>query len=86
VMLVTKRAKFLARPRSRHRSSFKTHLQTLHPETACQWSTPAPFHFEFVPQNPIRVFIRQRSSGVKSVFNVKSPRLGGLEVVDGKHL
>jgi hypothetical protein len=27
VMLVAKCVKFLARPRSRHRSSFKTHLQ-----------------------------------------------------------
>jgi hypothetical protein len=81
VMLVTKRAKFLARLGSRHRPSFRTLPSVLQSQTVCQWNTLAPLDFGDVPQ-----FVLSYASGVpvSRDYSLKLPRLGGLEMVDCK--
>src|SRR5437899_8029552 len=66
VMLVTKRAKFLARLGSRHGPSSRTPPNELPSETVYKWSRLAPLNFGVVHQ--LRTFIRQRRSGVKNLF------------------
>ncbi len=60
VMLVTKRAKFLARLGSRHRSSSRTPPNELPLETAHQWNTLVPLDFGVVSQ-----CVRSYASGVQ---------------------
>jgi hypothetical protein len=50
VMLVTKRAKFLARLGSRHRPSFRTLPNELQSKTVCQGNTLVPLDFGDGPQ------------------------------------
>jgi hypothetical protein len=49
-MLVTKRAKFLARLGSRHRPSSRTPPNELPSETVYQWNTLVPLDFGVVSQ------------------------------------
>src|SRR6266478_4326840 len=60
MMLVTKRAKFLARLGSRHRPSFRTHPNVLQSKTARQWNTLVPLDLGDVPQ-----FVLAYASGVQ---------------------
>jgi hypothetical protein len=60
VMLVTKRAKFLARLGSRHRSSSRTPPNELPSETECQWNMLVPLDLEDVAQ-----YVRSYASGVE---------------------
>jgi hypothetical protein len=79
MMLVTKRAKFLARPGSRHRPSFRTLPNVLQSKTVYQWNTLVPLDFGDVPQ-----FVLSYASGVQvsRVYPLKLPRLGALEMAD----
>src|SRR5258708_23303211 len=83
VMLVTKRAKFLARLGSRHRSSSRTPPNELPLETAHQWNTLVPLDFGVVSQ-----CVRSYASGVQvsRAYSLKVQKLGGLEVVESEHL
>jgi hypothetical protein len=83
VMLVTKRAKFLARLGSRHRSSSRTPPNELPLETAHQWNTLVPLDFGVVSQ-----CVRSYASGVQvsRAYSLKVQKLGGLEVVQSEHL
>ena len=79
MMLVTKRAKFLARLGSRHRPSFRTLPNVLQSKTVCQRNTLVPLDFGEVSQ-----FVLSYASGVQvsRVYSLKLPRFGGLEMVD----
>lgn len=83
VMLVTKRAKFLARLGSRHRSSSRTPPNELPLETAHQWNTLVPLDFGVVSQ-----CVRSYASGVQvsRAYSLKVQKLGGLEVAECEHL
>ncbi len=60
VMLVTKRAKFLARLGSRHRPSSRTPPNELPSETVYQWNTLVPLDFGVVP-----LYVLSYASGVQ---------------------
>src|SRR5712664_3891538 len=60
VMLVTKRAKFLARLGSRHRASSRTPPNELPSETVYQWNALVPLDFGVVSQ-----YVRSYASGVQ---------------------
>jgi hypothetical protein len=83
VMLVTKHAKFLARLGSRHRLSSRTPPNELPSETVYQWNALLPLDFGVVPQ-----CVNSYASGsqMPRVYSLKVLGLGGLEVVDCKHL
>src|SRR5712664_3507321 len=83
VMLVTKRAKFLARLGSRHRPSSRTPPNELPSETVYQWNTLVPFDFGVVPQ-----YVLSYAGGVQVSrgYSLKVQKLGGLEVVECEHL
>jgi hypothetical protein len=68
VMLVTKRAKFLARLGSRHRPSSRTPPNHLPLETVSQWNALVPLDFVVVPQ-----YVLSYASGVQvsSVYSLK---------------
>src|SRR6266446_9819594 len=66
MMLMTKRAKFLARLGSRHRPSFRTPPNELPSETVYQWNALVPL--DLGNCIPVLVVIRQRRSGVKVLF------------------
>jgi hypothetical protein len=83
MMLVTKRAKFLARLGSRHRPSSGTPPNELPSETECQWNKLVPLDLEDVVQ-----YVRSYASGVEvsRAYPLKVQKLGGLEVVECEHL
>src|SRR6266850_4452973 len=60
VMLVTKHAKFLGRPGSRHRPSCRTPPNELPSETVYQWNTLVPLDFGVVP-----LYVLSYASGVQ---------------------
>jgi len=68
VMLVTKRAKFLARLGCRHRPSSRTPPNHLPLETVSRWNALAPLDFGVVPQ-----YVLSYASGVQvsSVYSLK---------------
>jgi hypothetical protein len=83
MMLVTKRAKFLARLGSRHRPSFRTLPYVLQSKTVCQWNTLVRPNFGNVPQ-----FAFSYASGVQ-VSRVYSPEYFGVGLYGlkcGNHL
>ena len=82
-MLVTKDAKVLARLGSRHIPSSRTRPNVLQPETVRQWNTLVPLDFQLVPQ---LVNSYAYGSQMSRLYSLKVPGLGGLEVVDCKHL
>ncbi len=84
VMLVTKRAKFLARLGSRHGPSSRTPPNELPSETVYKWSRLAPLNFGVVHQ--LRTFIRQRRSGVKNLFPESTEIERVRSVVEREHL
>jgi hypothetical protein len=79
VMLVTKRAKFLARLGSRHRPSSRTPPN----ETPVGGGVPVGHagSVRFWSRTPVRTFIRQRRSGVKSHKNVSEKLLDSRTVL-----
>src|SRR6266850_4039919 len=82
VMLVTKRAKFLARLGSRHRPSSRTPPNELPLETVYQWNTLVPLDFGVVSQ-----YVRSYASGVQvsRAYSLKVQKLGGLEAAECEH-
>jgi hypothetical protein len=83
VMLVTKRAKFLARPGRWHRPSSRTPPNELPSETVYQWKKLVPLDLGDVPQ-----YVRSYASGVRvsRAYSLKVQKLGGLEVLECEHL
>jgi hypothetical protein len=82
-MLMTKHVKVLARLGSRHNPSSRTRPNVLQPETVRQWNTLVPSDFELAPQ-----WVNSYASGSQMLrlYSLKVTGLGGLEVVDYKHL
>jgi hypothetical protein len=83
MMLVTKRAKFLARLGSRHRPSSRTPPNELPSETVYQCYTLVPLDFGVVPE-----YVLSYASGVQVSrgYSLKVQKLGGLEVAECEHL
>ena len=83
MMLMTKRAKSLARLGSRHGTSSWTPPNELPSETVYQWNMLVPLDFGVVPQ-----YVLSYAGGVRvsRVYPLKVQKLGGLEVVECERL
>jgi hypothetical protein len=83
VMLVTKRAKFLAWLGSRHRPSSRTPPNELPSETVYQGNKLVPLDFGAESQ-----YVRSYAHGVQlsRAYSLKVQKLRGLEVVECEHL
>ena len=82
MMLVTKRAKFLARLGSRHRPSSRTPPNKLPLETVYQWNALVPLDFELVSQYVVSYASGVHVSRAYSPIPLKIRKLGGLEAVE----
>jgi hypothetical protein len=83
MMLMTKRAKFLARLGGRHRPSSRTPPNEFPSETVYQWNALVPLDFGVVSQ-----YLVSYASGVQvsRPYSPKVQKLGGLEAVEFEHL
>src|SRR6267378_6290394 len=78
MMLVTKRAKFLARLGSRHRPSFRTLPNELPSETVYEWDAPVPLDFGVLPRYLVSYASTLQASRVYSLPLLQCSRVSLL--------